>query len=77
MTTITTTSRTLGLATMRNEDGTHWWDGSGWTTSRRHARALTEDRFRELRAQAVASRANDCPDNGFFGAYNVRFTPLA
>lgn len=71
MTTIDT-----GTVRARNEDGTIWWTGGGcWTTDPREAVLVLRSAFDAAQATFKQQRANDCPDNGFFGPYQCTFLP--
>ena len=69
----------LGYISMRNEDGTQWYTVvyamNCWGDSRAERRPFTHATFLELQGQVEESKKNDCPDNGFFGIYNLTFHP--
>jgi len=65
-----------GLAWMRNEDGTQWYSKHGWTDSKRDASIICRCQFEKLEQRVEKSRMRDCPDNGFFGIYNLTFEPF-
>lgn len=68
-----------GFVSMRNEDGTQWAvlvEGIlCWTEDRSEATLIDEVVFRVLETNQESTRERDCPDNGFFGVYNLKFTP--
>lgn len=66
---------TLGYISQRNEDGTSWMFGVGMWGSYRMRKAFPFDTFKEVQGTVAESRKNDCPDNGFFGIYNLTFHP--
>lgn len=66
---------TLGFISQRNEDGTQWLGADNQWGDYKYRRAHPPKVFADLDAKKMASRRNDCPDNGFFGIYNLRWTP--
>lgn len=66
---------TLGIISMRNEDGTQWLENVEgtfqWTDERRYATPFPEFVKDAIIADAPERNKNDCPDNGFFGVYSV------
>lgn len=70
---------TLGYISMRNQDGTQYFCedefGQGWGEYRFRTQ-VSYARFLGMEAGAEASRERDNPDNGFYGLYNLKFTPL-
>lgn len=65
-----------GFISMRNEDGTSWLGQYGWGPFEGRT-AQTQAKFNELQSGAAATRKNDCPDNGFYGLYNLQFKPCS
>lgn len=64
----------IGFISKRNEDGTSWLtlvEGTECWGPRRGRRAFPISKFRELEGQVESSKKNDCPDNGFFGLWNL------
>ena len=64
----------LGFISIRNEDGTQWRDENGFGDWR-FRRPCTIELFRELESRVEESKKNDCPDNGFFGLWNLTWHP--
>lgn len=65
-----------GYISMRNQDGTQWAllvDGVLCWGDYDERQAFPKEIFDQIEAGVEASRANDCPDNGFFGIYNLKF----
>lgn len=73
-----TTAIEFGYATIRNEDGTQYlssMDGVvGWSDDRRDRKKISRQVFEILESMVEDSKKTDCPDNGFFGWYNLTFT---
>lgn len=65
----------LGYVSIRNEDGTQWLcDICGiecWTPDYSERCAVSVATFERLQSEVEASKRNDCPDNGFFGMWNL------
>jgi hypothetical protein len=68
-----------GYVTMRNEDGTQYAIIAGgtvyWSECKRNASLISSEVFAIMEAAQEDTRKRDCPDNGFFGVYNLRFHP--
>lgn len=64
----------IGFISIRNEDGTQWRDEHGFG-DRRFRRPCTIELFRELESRVEQSKKNDCPDNGYFGLWNLTWHP--
>ena len=66
-----------GYVTMRNEDGTQYasiaFGGIQWVDRKRDATLISREVFSVMEASQESTRNHDCPDNGFFGVYNLRF----
>jgi hypothetical protein len=66
-----------GFVTMRNEDGTQYaaiaYGGIQWVERKRDATLIDRAVFAAMEAAQEDTRKRDCPDNGFFGVYNLRF----
>jgi hypothetical protein len=66
-----------GFVTMRNEDGTQYaaieFGNIQWVDSKRDATLLSREVFAIMQAEQENTRKHDCPDNGFFGVYNLKF----
>lgn len=71
------TSERQGFVSIRNEDGTQWHDGFGFQDGYRYRRAMTEAEFKKIEATVEDSKRNDNPDDGFFGLWNLTFTPCS
>ena len=69
-----------GYITMRNQDGTQWatmmYGELQWVESKRQATVLHKAVFDEIEKTQEDSRKRDCPDNGFYGIYNLHFSPV-
>lgn len=69
-----------GYVSMRNQDGTQWARVSHgilqWETSKRRASRISKEVFDIMEATQEQTRRYDCPDNGFYGVYNLHFQPL-
>lgn len=69
-----------GYVTMRNEDGTQYAaiieGGIQWVDRKRDASLISHEVYRIMEAAQEDTRKRDCPDNGFFGVYNLKFHPL-
>ena len=64
----------VGLISIRNEDGTQWRTKDGaWSPRRVDAHRFAWEVFEGLRGTVEESKRNDCPDNGFFGLWNLTF----
>lgn len=65
----------LGRISQRNQDGTSYLFvdgfGEGWTEEYSEATLVPESKLAELEARMEESRERDCPDNGFYGMYNL------
>jgi len=70
----------FGYVTMRNEDGTQYaaikFGGIQWVDSKRAATKIARVVFDAMEAAQEDTRQRDCPDNGFFGVYNLAFHPV-
>jgi hypothetical protein len=70
---------TKGFVTMRNEDGTQYaaieFGGIQWVERKRDATLIAREIFDLMVAAQENTRKRDCPDNGFFGVYNLNFHP--
>ena len=68
-----------GYVTMRNEDGTQYaaiaCGGIQWVERKRDASLISSQVFAIMEASQKDTRTNDCPDNGFFGVYQLQFHP--
>ena len=68
---------TQGYVTMRNEDGTQFlevFQGQlNWSEDSQDRSLISKEVFDILEAGVEDTRKNDCPDNGFFGIYNLKF----
>lgn len=66
-----------GFVTMRNEDGTQYaaieFGNIQWVESKRDATLISREVFAIMQAEQENTRKRDCPDNGFFGVYNLKF----
>jgi hypothetical protein len=69
----------VGYVTMRNEDGTQYaaimFGNVQWVECKRDATKISREVFAVMEAAQEDTRKRDCPDNGFFGVYNLRFHP--
>lgn len=67
----------VGYVTMRNEDGTQYaavkFGNIQWVESKREASKISREVFAVMEAAQEDTRKRDCPDNGFFGVYNLQF----
>jgi hypothetical protein len=70
----------FGRVSMRNEDGTQWAEfvegNIYWGDCKRDAGKISETVFDLIKLGEEDSKKNDCPDNGFFGIYNLTFHPI-
>jgi hypothetical protein len=70
---------TKGFVTMRNEDGTQYaaieFGNVQWVDSKCDATTISRQVFEIMEAAQEDTRKRDCPDNGFFGVYNLTFHP--
>jgi hypothetical protein len=70
---------TKGFVTMRNEDGTQYaaieFGGIQWVERKRDATLIAREVFDLMVEAQENTRKRDCPDNGFFGVYNLNFHP--
>lgn len=70
----------FGKVSMRNQDGTQWAiveSGQiGWSEDYRDASKISKEVFAIIESTVEDSKKNDCPDNGFFGIYNLSWQPL-
>lgn len=70
-----------GYITMRNEDGTHYaaimFGAIQWVDHKRDATLLSHEVFKIMESEQENTRKYDCPDNGFFGVYNLKFHEVA
>lgn len=70
---------TKGFVTMRNEDGTQYaaidFGGIQWVESKRDATLISREVFVLMQEAVEDTRKRDCPDNGFFGVYQLSFHP--
>jgi hypothetical protein len=68
-----------GYVTMRNEDGTQYaaiaFGGIQWVERKRDATLVSSEVFAVMQSAQEGTRQRDCPDNGFFGVYNLSFHP--
>lgn len=66
-----------GYVTMRNEDGTQYaaiaHGGIQWVERKRDATLISKQVFDVMQSAQDSTRQRDCPDNGFFGVYNLAF----
>ena len=66
-----------GYVTMRNEDGTQYaaveFGNIQWVDSKRDATLISRQVFDIMIEGQEDTRKRDCPDNGFFGVYNLKF----
>jgi len=66
-----------GFVTMRNEDGTQYatieFGSIQWVHTKREATLISRQVFDIMEANQANTRKNDCPDNGFFGIYSLKF----
>ena len=68
----------FGIVSMRNEDGTQYAvlvEGVLCWGDRSEATLISHQVFDIMVEKQESTRTNDCPDNGFFGIYNLKFTP--
>ncbi len=69
-----------GYITMRNQDGTQWaamaYGELQWVERKRDATPLHKAVFEQIEKMQEDSRKRDCPDNGFYGIYNLHFSPV-
>lgn len=63
----------FGFISIRNEDGTQWLSSHHMWSPFAYRRAFTFELFEQLEREAPESKKNDCPDNGFFGMWNLTF----
>ena len=65
---------------MRNEDGTQWacieHGMICWSEDFRDASKISKEVFAVIESTVEESKVRDCPDNGFFGIYNLAWQPL-
>ena len=70
-----------GFVTMRNEDGTQYAaierGNIQWVDSKRDATLISREVFAIMEFAQEDTRKHDCPDNGFFGVYNLKFHEVA
>ena len=68
---------TKGFVTMRNEDGTQYaaieFGNIQWVGSKCDATLISREVFEIMESAQDNTRKRDCPDNGFFGVYNLKF----
>ena len=65
-----------GYVSIRNEDGTQWYIGE-YSFGDYQDRILTSSEvFVIMQSMVEETKTRDCPDNGFFGWYNLTFHPL-
>ena len=66
-----------GYVSMRNEDGTQFLELAmgqcSWSDNFGDRAIVSKDIFDSINSGVADSRVNDCPDNGFFGIYNLTF----
>ena len=71
---------TLGIISMRNEDGTQWLENVEgkfyWTDHFQDATPVPEMVMDVIKSQTEEINKNDCPDNGFFGVYKLEFSEV-
>ena len=69
-----------GFVTMRNEDGTQYaaimFGNIQWVESKRDATLISREVFDLMVNSQEDTRKRDCPDNGFFGIYNLKFNEV-
>jgi hypothetical protein len=69
-----------GYVTMRNEDGTQYaavmFGNVQWVEGKREATLISKQVFDIMESAQESTRKRDCPDNGFFGVYNLAFHPV-
>jgi hypothetical protein len=69
-----------GSITMRNEDGSHWLEhsleGDHWNDEPDPDGPVYHPRstYNRIKAGIPRTNARDCPDNGMFGVYALKFT---
>ncbi len=65
-----------GFISIRNEDGTQWLarDGESWANTPSLRVAHDREVFARHLGRVEASKQRDCPDNGFFGLWNLTWT---
>jgi hypothetical protein len=76
---------TRGYVSFRNEDGTQYFlsytsgtvNMTGGSECYKYRGVFTEETFRLMQAHVEQSKARDCGDNGFFGWYGLKFTPMS
>jgi len=68
-----------GYVTMHNEDGIQYaaiaFGGIQWVGRKRDATLVSSEVFVLMEKAQEGTRQRDCPDNGFFGVYNLSFHP--
>lgn len=63
-----------GYVTIRNEDGTQYFsEYQSWSESYRDRIRVSRQAFDIMALHVEDSKKNDCPDNGFFGLWNLTF----
>ena len=74
------TNTVKGYISIHNEDGTQWLEFAGdgfrsWS-SRQDRQEFSYEIFEQLETEVESSKKNDCPDNGFFGLWNLKWHPV-
>jgi hypothetical protein len=68
---------TTGYVSMRNEDGTQYlelvYGQLNWSEDFADRSVISKEVYDLVEAGVAASVVGDCPDNGFFGIYNLKF----
>ena len=68
---------TMGYVTMRNENGAQYlelFEGNlHWSDDHEDSSLVSEEVYNQVEAGVAASVVGDCPDNGFYGIYNLKF----
>jgi len=67
---------TKGYVSIRNEDGTSWFVGENSFGDREDRKTVSDVVFAMMQEMVSETKKNDCPDNGFFGWYNLTFHPV-
>jgi hypothetical protein len=47
-----------------------------WVEGKREATLISKQVFDIMESAQESTRKRDCPDNGFFGVYNLAFHPV-
>jgi hypothetical protein len=68
---------TTGYVSMCNEDGTQYLELAygqlNWSEDFGSRSVISKEVFEAIEAGVDDSRVHDCPDNGFFGIYQLKF----